>query len=196
MKRLKRNLHFIFVFLLATACRVSDTSSEATQVVKVEDRYDMTLPNSLTSQNNLYEEASLQYGNGKSELFVAVIDEDRKELNEVLYQVLKDSLHIKNKKAFVKSFGLKDYFSICKKGWAEAKMMRPTDKQITETTINKYPAVVVETTETVNGIGVFYVVAIVETKKTYYQVFTWTLASKKEKNYQQMKDIINSLKEL
>ena len=184
MKRLKRNLHFIFVFLLATACRVSDTSSEATQVVKVEDRYEMTLPNSLTSQNNLYEEASLQYGNGKSELFV------------VLYQVLKDSLHIKNKKAFVKSFGLKDYFSICKKGWAEAKMMRPTDKQITETTINKYPAVVVETTETVNGIGVFYVVAIVETKKTYYQVFTWTLASKKEKNYQQMKDIINSLKEL
>ena len=114
----------------------------------------------------------------------------------MLYQVLKDSLHIKNKKAFVKSFGLKDYFSICKKGWAEAKMMRPTDKQITETTINKYPAVVVETTETVNGIGVFYVVAIVETKKTYYQVFTWTLASKKEKNYQQMKDIINSLKEL
>ena len=34
-------------------------------------------------------------------------------------------------------------------------MMRPTAKQITETTINKYPAIVVETTEEVNGIGVF-----------------------------------------
>ena len=75
-------------------------------------------------------------------------------------------------------------------------MMRPTAKQITETTINKYPAIVVETTEEVNGIGVFYVVAIIETKKTYYQIFTWTLANKKEKHYQQMKEIINSFKEL
>jgi len=195
MRRFNK-LYFIVLFLSATACRISENSTESSQVVNIEDKYEVKLPNSLTNQNNLYEQASLQYGDRKTDFFVAVIDENRSEVNDMLYEVLKDSLHIRSKNAFAKKFKLENYFEICKKGWAEANMMRPTAKQITETTINKYPAIVVETTEEVNGIGVFYVVAIIETKKTYYQIFTWTLANKKEKHYQQMKEIINSFKEL
>ena len=195
MKRFNK-LHFITFFLLATACRVSENSSETSQVVNIEGKYEVKLPNSLTNQNNLYEQASLQYGDRKTDFFVAVIDENREELDDVLYEFLKDSLKIRSKKGFAKKFKLKNYFEICKKGWTDANMMHPTAKQITETTINKYPAIVVETTEEMNGMGVFYVVAIIQTKKTYYQIFTWTLANKKEKHYKQMKEIINSFKEL
>ena len=195
MKRFSK-LHFIALFLLTTACRVSENSTEPSQVVNIEDKYEVKLPNSLTNQNNLYEQASLQYGDRKTDFFVAVIDENREEVNDLLYEVLKDSLRIRSKKAFAKKFKLRNYFEICRKGWAEANMMRPTAKQITETTINKYPAIVVETTEEVNGMGVFYVVAIIQTKKTYYHICTWTLANKKEKHYKQMKEIINSFKEL
>ncbi len=196
MKSLSNKLPFIAIFFLCTACRVGESSAEPFQVVKVEDKYEVKLPNSLTNQDNLYEQASLQYGNRKADFFVAVIDENREEVYDVLYEVLKDSLRVKSKKRFAKKFHLKDYFNICRKGWVEAKMMQPSPKQITETTLNKYPAMVVETTESINGIAVFYVAAVVETPKRYYQIFTWTLESKKGKHYEQMKDIISSFKEL
>ena len=64
----------------------------------------------------------LQYGDRKTDFFVAVIDENRSEVNDMLYEVLKDSLHIRSKNAFAKSLSLKNYFEICKKGWAEAKL--------------------------------------------------------------------------
>lgn len=102
MKRFNK-LHFITFFLLATACRVSENSSETSQVVNIEGKYEVKLPNSLTNQNNLYEQASLQYGDRKTDFFVAVIDENREELNDVLYEVLKDSLKFVAKKVLLKS---------------------------------------------------------------------------------------------
>ncbi len=99
MKRFSK-LHFIALFLLTTACRVSENSTEPSQVVNIEDKYEVKLPNSLTNQNNLYEQASLQYGDRKTDFFVAVIDENREEVNDLLYEALKDSLRIRSKKAF------------------------------------------------------------------------------------------------
>ena len=58
MKRFSK-LHFIALFLLTTACRVSENSTEPSQVVNIEDKYEVKLPNSLTNQNNLYEQASI-----------------------------------------------------------------------------------------------------------------------------------------
>ena len=74
--------------------------------------------------------------------------------------------------------------------------MRPSAAKITTTTSHRLPAMVVVTTEQVNGNKVFYIVAVVETEKTYYQIFTWTLDSKKTQNEQQMKEIISSFREL
>ena len=90
----------------------------------------------------------------------------------------------------------KPRYNVCYQGWVEAKMMRPSAAKITTTTIHRLPAMVVETTEQVNGNKVFYIVAVVETEKTYYQIFTWTLDSKKTQNEQQMKEIISSFREL
>ena len=139
---------------------------------------------------------SLQYANPKEAFFVAVIDDNREELTEALFELLKDKLGVQTKKAFAERFRLKDYFDVCYQGWVEAKMMRPSAAKITTTTIHRLPAMVVETTEQVNGNKVFYIVAVVETEKTYYQIFTWTLDSKKTQNEQQMKEIISSFREL
>ena len=57
MKRFNQKLPFIFILLLLVSCRATETS---VQVVKVEDKYEMKLPTSLTYQNNLYDQASLQ----------------------------------------------------------------------------------------------------------------------------------------
>jgi hypothetical protein len=62
MKRFNQKLPFIFILLLLVSCRATETS---VQVVKVEDKYEMKLPTSLTYQNNLYDQASLQYANPK-----------------------------------------------------------------------------------------------------------------------------------
>ena len=193
MKRFNQKLPFIFILLLLVSCRATETS---VQVVKVEDKYEMKLPTSLTYQNNLYDQASLQYANPKEAFFVAVIDDNREELTEALFELLKDKLGVQTKKDCTKRFRLKEYLDVCYEGWVEAKMMRPSAAKITTTTIHRLPAMVVETTEQVNGNKVFYIVAVVETEKTYYQIFTWTLDSKKTQNEQQMKEIISSFREL
>ena len=148
MKRFNQKLPFIFILLLLVSCRATETS---VQVVKVEDKYEMKLPTSLTYQNNLYDQASLQYANPKEVFFVAVIDDNREELTEALFELLKDKLGVQTKKAFAERFRLKDYFDVCYQGWIEAKMMRPSAAKITTTTIHRLPAMVVETTEQVNG---------------------------------------------
>ena len=50
MKRFNQKLPFIFILLLLVSCRATETS---VQIVKVEDKYEMKLPTSLTYQNNL-----------------------------------------------------------------------------------------------------------------------------------------------
>ncbi|WP_454980988.1 hypothetical protein [Capnocytophaga haemolytica] len=196
MRLLKQKVNVLTMLILLTSCRIREGSTDGLQLVKVDDKYEVELPNSFTKRANLYDEASLQYANNRSEVFVAIIDEDRDETNDILYEVLKDSLANTSKKAFLKSFSLNDYFNICKKGWSDAKMMYPAPKEIKKVMINDRPAFVVETTENVNGNEVYYIVAILETDKAYYQIFTWTLDSKKDKYSQQMKDIINSFDEL
>ena len=72
--------------------------------MNIEDKYEVKLPNSLTNQNNLYEQASLQYGDRKTDFFVAVIDENREEVNDLLYEAFERfATHSQQKRLLPKS---------------------------------------------------------------------------------------------
>lgn len=62
--------------------------------------------------------------------------------------------------------------------------------------INGNKALVAEITGVLNGIDVFYKLAVIETNKKFYQVLTWTRADRKEKYEKDLVKIIESVKEI
>ena len=77
-----------------------------------------------------------------------------------------------------------------KKGATDTFLSQPISVKI-----NGYPARQFETSGEVDNIKVKYLYAIIETPQNYYQIITWTLSSKFDKNKSIFSEVINSFKE-
>ncbi len=179
---MQRYLLCLIGLLMLVACQDPDK----VQVVTIEDRYSLTLPAFLKEVSNLNEDASLQYQHAMKEFYVVVIDEPKTELQKALEDNGLTTLYSNNIDGFSDLLidGMEDVVTIIKKS------------PVIDTMVNSMPARMVQIHGEIEGISAFYSIAYVEGKETYYQIMTWTLASKEKKHTEKMEKILYTLKEL
>ncbi|HCS20483.1 MAG TPA: hypothetical protein DIW47_07970 [Bacteroidetes bacterium] len=165
---------------------VACLNNDKVQVVTIDNRYSLTIPAFLKEVSNLNEDASLQYQHAMKEFYVVVIDEPKAELQKALEDNGLNSLYSDDVDGFANLLidGMDDAITITKKS------------DVIDTVVNSMPARMIQIHGEIEGINAFYSVAYIEGKETYYQVMTWTLASKEKKNREKMDKLLYTLKEL
>ena len=120
-------------------------------------------------------EGAIQAGNMIGELYIVVIRENKADFGK------------KGTLDFFTNLARENF----KQTAAEAVLSEPL-----ALTINGHQARQFETSGEVQNIKAKYLYATVETDKNYYQIITWTLASRYEENKAQLSEVINSFKEI
>lgn len=172
---------FLLLFMF-----VSCQDRDKVQVVTIGDKYSLTIPAFLQEVTNLNEDASLQYQHALKEFYVVVIDEPKSELLKALEENGLNAVYSNDVDGFANLLidGLDDVVTITKKS------------DVIDTVLNTMPARLINIHGEIEGISAFYSIAYVEGKETFYQIMTWTLASKEKKHKDKMEKLLYSLKEL
>jgi hypothetical protein len=172
---------FLLLCVFVLACQ----QVEKKQLVTIQNRYSLELPDYLTQTTDLNEDASLQYKNSSKDLNVIVIDESKAAMQKVLEEN-----------------NLLDQFPNDLGGYANILLEDLTlninsvaTPTVIDTLINGMPAKVTTVSGILDGTSLFYSVGFIEGAASYYQVMAWTLAEKQAEYQEQMKRIIYSLKE-
>lgn len=173
-----RLLLLAFVAITLSAC------DGEPQTVTIKNKYSVELPSFLSVATDLNDDASLQYENGMREFYVVVIDEPRKDFDDMM---------INNDLGYTPD--LDGYSQILIDDVRETLHDKNTAKA-EKTTINGLEARTTSLTGTVQNLDVYWKVGYIQGKKDYYQVLCWTLTENKDKYDAQMADIIKSFKEL
>ncbi len=150
------------------------------QNVNVKGLYSMDIPAGLSKTTKLNNLASLQYFNPSKEMYVIVIDES---VSDLAKSNLKLSLSIYFKMSvFNIVTGLKD------SNVADIKNDTRGNLRILQTDLEgKLKA---------NDVGIFYRIAIIKSPTHFYQIFTWTLQSKKNESEPVFQQMIDSFAEV
>lgn len=175
---MKHIFYFLFVVSLFTSC----ASEDGVEVVKFQEKYSLTVPTFLTKVNNLNDDASLQYQHAFKEFYLIVIDEAKSEFENAL-----DIYDLNGSY----SQDLSGYSNLVLENFSGY-----SKSDIQDVFINNLPAKTFTWEENIDGIDVYYAVAIVEGKENYYQIMTWTLANRKLRYKDRMNQILNSFNEL
>lgn len=157
--------------------------SKEVKTITIKNKYSVELPEFLSKSQGLHDNASLQYQNVFKEFYIVVIDEPKKEFAEIA-STTEDF-----------SPDLNGYHQILKSGLEEGiqKIDITPTKDIQ---INGLKAKTFSLTGELSEIPIYYNVAYIEGKDTFYQIVTWTLKSSKQKYQEPMEKIISSFKEI
>ena len=146
----------------------------------------MELPKSMIKSKRLNDSASLQYENGAEELYVIVLDESKKSIHDV-----------------IASNGIQDLYSNDIEGYSKLIMdglktaiKKSKTTNLKKEIINSNKSITAELSATVDNLKVYYSLAYIEGKDTYYQIMSWTLSNKKELNKEKINKMIHSFKEI
>jgi hypothetical protein len=174
---MKNYLYLITITLLFFSC----AKENELKTIKKKD-FSLEIPASLSEAKDLNDDADLQYDNLFDELYVIVIEEDKKDLKTQLgsdfeypdtiegyCELLKMNMEVLDKLDFSKM---------------------PTRQ------INGMKAKTFAVETKVDNIDIYYEFGYFESKNKYYQVMTWTLLDKKTEHSSKMQKMINSFKEL
>ncbi|AFM03925.1 hypothetical protein Fleli_1503 [Bernardetia litoralis DSM 6794] len=156
-------------------------------IIEIKKDYSLELPDFLTKTDSLNPNASLQYQNINKELFVIVIEEDRKEFTRKI---------VENKAEEVYPPNLKGYTDIISHSIGETiKISARTE--IEDLEINGLPAknFTIEG-QTQDKIPVYYSFTIIRGENNYYQIAQWTAKNQKALFEKQMSEIAHSFKQL
>lgn len=157
--------------------------SKEVETITIKNKYSIELPEFLSKAQDLHNDASLQYQNVFKELYVVVIDEPKQEFAEIA-STTEDF-----------SPDLNGYHQILKSSFEEGVHnidITPTK----DIQINGLKAKTFSLTGELTEIPIYYNVAYIEGKDTFYQIITWTLKSSKQKYQEPMEKIIYSFKEI
>lgn len=178
---MRKIIAFLGLAFLVAACRPGEP-----QVVKINNEYSLTLPDFLTENKTLHNDASLKYANLFKEFYVIVIDESKQEFHDVI-----DETELSEKY----NTDLDGYTSLLIDNMGLA--MTGTDiSSPEETKINGLDARMSHIQGSVDGIPVYYTFVAIEGKEKYFQILTWTLAEKRDEYQEQMQGIVRSFQEL
>lgn len=179
---IKKLFLFVFNIFLLSSCVFNQTE----KVVTWQNRYSLTIPAFLMENRNLNKQASIKYGNGFKELYVITLEDSYKEFSDAL---------TKNDIADDYDVTLDGYFKLITDD-LKRRIENFNATKTVDTVINKMPAKIIGISGRVDGLEVYYKYGFFKGKAKYYQVMTWTLATKRNEYDAQMEKIIYSLKEL
>lgn len=195
MKRILQLSWLLPIFILFTSCnflqpnKVDNLSLEKDfNTVKIQNKYQISIPKYMKQTNQLNDEASLQYNNLFKENYIIIIDESKEtfvsamndaEINDTIYSVIENyrniQLELLNSSITVRE-----------------------EKQSEKMTINNMEAVQVSFVGKIPEVDdeVAYILTFIEGKNDLYMIMTWTLHKYSKRytgTYQQM---AHSFKEL
>lgn len=167
-----------------------DKAIAETELVKVESGgYKINIPKHMSPDTSLNDDASLEYadlGPG-NELYIIVIDESK---TDYIKTYSDDGSYDDNLTPE------KNYRMTQMKSMEDKMTIKGGEPQIKKETINGLDAETVSFTGSVPGIesDIYYKIAFIEGTKNIYMVMTWTLASDKSTNEDEMSQMIHSFK--
>jgi hypothetical protein len=169
---------FLFLFVIAftiASCKHETVFTE----VKVNNRFSISVPEYMQPCADLHKDASLQYQNTELDIYAMVIEEKKATMENYNLDYDIDT--------YFKNIASQAFIENIKNG-----KVSPAGRQ----TINGNKALTSEITGNIDGTDVYYKLAIVESKFSFYQILTWTRADRKEKYNADMTKFIESFKEL
>ena len=182
-----KNFHYKLIALGLLLCFVSGCSlvsrlknevekSQSPKVITSTDNMcQVTVPGNWQKQTDLHDDATIQSASLIKEQYLIIIREDKQD--------------------FGSRFTLDSLTEIVRDNFKKAATETTLTVPIT-VNVNGYPARQFETSGEIDNLKIKYLYAIVETPHNYYQIITWTLSSKFDKNKTVFLDVINSFKEI
>ena len=168
--------------LLLAVFIISCESSDEWKTIEV-NNYSVELPTYLSESKQLNDDASLQYQNIFKEVYIIVIDENKKEMETSL---------IDNGLSEIYSNDFEGYTKLLSTNLAtNVEMKNKTEK---DTLINSLQAKILKFDGKVEDIDVFYEVVYINGIYDYYQVFSWTLLENKSKYKETIDKMVHSFK--
>jgi hypothetical protein len=180
----KKNLSKLFIFglflFLVLGCGALskikqgiDDAQKPKTIISTDGKCQVTVPGGWQKQTDLNDEAIIQAANPIGELYVIVLPENKAGIGDT---DLDDA-----------AGAVRDSLTKMIPG---AVLSPPIS-----TTINGLPARQFEVGAEVEHLKVTYLYAVVDAPETFYQVITWTLTPRLERNRGKLLEVINSFKE-
>lgn len=179
MNTLAKRFIQINVIVLVAALFSSCKKETAFNEITINNSYSIAIPEYLTATSGMHANASAQYLNEEKEVYLLVIDEVKEDMEAYDLDYDLDTYY-KN----IVSTPFKDFI----KG---GKISIPGRQEI-----NGSKALITEIEGEIDGVLIFYKLAVIETEKKFYQIVTWTKANQKETYEKDMLKIIESVKEI
>ncbi|MGS4345376.1 hypothetical protein ACKUSY_07235 [Myroides odoratus] len=175
------------LFLLLVVLVGCNSKPTYTEIVQ-DDTFSIHVPTTMQKTRALNGEATLQLQNVKEELYLIVIKENKKEIDELF-------------KATAIAGEGEDIFGDFSETTLEyltstVEELDPEELKLQESMLNNLPVRMVDFTARVSGLDVYYKFSAFEGKENYYQVLTWTMKEYKDKNQEVMNQMIDSFKEV
>lgn len=161
--------------------------SKPPREVVIDDKFKMEIPGFMSPVRNLNADASLQYQNLIRDMYVMVIEDEPEKVYSAIIENEWGEEYTLDFEGFCKIVASKDSNSFV--------IYDDRDKFKNER-INGLNAYTFENSRTINDIDVYYQVALVQGKETFYQVICWTAAKKQKRHQQAITDMIYSFAEL
>ncbi len=150
--------------------------------------YSMALPDNMTENKSLNEEASLQYADLTGEFYVIVIDETKLSVDSAL----RDAGLLGKKKSDT-SLWISFADLMVKNYKNSVQDFKEFHQQ--ERTINGLRALQNTFEGKVDSYDVYYVINFIEGKDHLYQIMTWTMTKYKDRYQEKMDHMLNSFRE-
>jgi len=152
-----------------------DESQKPTTLTSSDSKTELTIPGGWRAEKQLNETAVLQAAHRFQEMYIIVIRESKQD--------------------FAEDATLEDFAASSRTGMMSSlKQSLATDPVAAR--IRDYSAMEYQLEGTADKIKVKYICTAVETPNYYYQIITWTLPSRFEKNQATLRQVAQSFKEL
>jgi hypothetical protein len=184
---MNKSIFTLFFVLLSQLLLLSSCESSKPREVVIDNKFKMQLPGYVSDQKRLNEEASLMYANLLREVYVMVIEDSFEEMNNAIIE-----------NDLVDDYSL-DFDGFCKlvaNNETDAFLVKDDISKLKSTTINRMSSRFYEGTRNITGADIYYKIALVKGKETYYQVVAWTLASRADRYGEVLGEMIYSFEEL
>jgi hypothetical protein len=177
----KHYFTLVFVVFFALGCSVInqikkgiDDVQKPKVVTAVDGKCQLTVPGTWREDKELHDQATLQVSNRFSELYVVVLTNNKADFtDEMDIDTLTQALR-KDMSGNVNQAESGNPISI---------------------SIDGNPARQFEMSGAVEGIKAKYIYTVVDAPQNYYQIISWTLASRYESNKSKLLEVVDSFKE-
>ena len=183
----KSILLVITTSLITTLLLFSCNSSSEPKEIVTNDKFKVQIPGNMTPANNLNKEASMIYAHMRQEIYIMVIEDTFEEIKTAI---------IENDLEDEYSLGFDLFCELVSNEEEDTFLVIDDRDKLKKTTINGLNARFFEDSRKINGVNIFYKIALIEGKDTYYQVIAWTVASRKDRHNTTLENMIYSFEEL